>query len=123
MQDGPITTTSAAGLQPLGTAAQRSFELLSAALEQRLGPAHAALLAEPVATAQGDRIDWYTQPGGEVLPLSDLPEAQAQSLRARLGEMVAQIMKCKILELRGLADRIPAPVDIVERLTVPARED
>ncbi len=98
MQDGPITTTSAAGLQPLGTAAQRSFELLSAALEQRLDPAHAALLAEPVATAQGDRIDWYTQPGGEVLPLSDLPEAQAQSLRARLGEMVAQI--------RAEADRL-----------------
>lgn len=91
MTPGPITTTSAAGLEPLGSPAQRSYELLTAALEARLGAEHAALLAEPVAAEAGDRIDWYANGPGEVRPLADLPEAEAAALRDRLGSMVAAI--------------------------------
>lgn len=91
MRTGPITTTTTEGLQPLGSAAQRSFELVSGALRDRLGAEHAALLAEPVAAAQGQQIDWYAPEPGEVLPLADLPEAEAAALRDRLGVLVAGI--------------------------------
>lgn len=91
MKPGPITTTSAAGLEPLGSPAQRSYELLSSALKARLGPDFAALLAEPVAAAAGDRIDWYANAPGDIRPLADLPEAEAAALKTRLGAMVAAI--------------------------------
>lgn len=86
-----LTTTSTEGLQPLGTAAQRSFELVSGTLKQRLGAQYAALFAEPVATEHGDRIDWYASFGGKAVPLPDLPGEAQQALRAQLGRLIGDI--------------------------------
>lgn len=86
-----LVTTSTEGLQPLGTAPQRSFELVSGTLGERLGAEYAALFAEPVATEHGDRIDWYAPVGGAATPLSQLPDDIQQQLRARLGRLIGEI--------------------------------
>lgn len=93
-----LATTSTEGLQPLGTAAQRSFELVSGTVRDRLGAEHAALFAEPVATAQGDVIDWHGTVSGRVMPLPDLPDEDRDRLRAHLGRLVGDI--------RAEADRL-----------------
>ena len=66
-----LVTTSTQGLQPLGSAAQRSFELVATTVRQRLGAEHAALFAEPVVTDHGDQIDWYAQTHGTPQRLAD----------------------------------------------------
>lgn len=92
MSDTLLLSSGTEGLQPLGTAAQRSYELLSATLRQRLGSEYATLLAEPVAAPQGDYIDWHAPVAGRVMRLADL-EADAQSgLRVRLGQQIAAIL-------------------------------
>ena len=91
MGDTFLTTTSTAGLQPLGSAAQRSYELVSGTVRQRLGDAHAALFAEPVASAHGEAVDWYAAGEGTAIALSDLPEDEARDLKAMLGSRVAEI--------------------------------
>jgi hypothetical protein len=89
---GPLlVTTGSEGLQPLGSAAQRSFELVSGTVRARLGADHAALFADPVASDHGDRIDWYAPVRGTARPLADLPEPQAMALRDRLGRLVGDI--------------------------------
>ncbi len=86
-----LVTSSTAGLQPLGSAPQRSFELISDTVRTRLGPDHADLFAEPVATEHGDRIDWYAPMAGAATPLADLDPDEQQALRDRLGRLVADI--------------------------------
>ncbi len=86
-----LVTTSSEGMQPLGSAAQRSFELVSGTVRERLGAAHAALFAEPVATEHGDMIDWYAPVKGTAVRLPDLSEEDAQAIRDRLGRLVADI--------------------------------
>ena len=86
-----VATTATEGLQPLGSAALRSWELVSGALAARLGADHAALFAEPVPSEHGDSIDWYVAGPGTVVPLAALAPDEAQALRARLGEMAAAI--------------------------------
>lgn len=93
-----LATTSTEGLQPLGSAPQRSFELVNGSVTERLGPEHAALFAEPVATEHGDRIDWYAPDAGKATPLPDLPEDAQKALRARLGALIGDI--------RAEADRL-----------------
>ena len=89
MAEGVIVTTSTEGLQPLGSAAQRSYELVSDALARLFGADYGALFAEPVAAEHGDRIDWH----GPVhtVPLSDLGEDDQAALKAKLGEMTVAI--------------------------------
>ena len=87
MENVFIVTTSTEGLTPLGTAPQRSFELLASALK----PEHAALFAEPVSSDYGDKIDWYTERSGKVSPLSSLPEEERAEVRARLDTLVGEI--------------------------------
>lgn len=103
MFDTFLVTTSSEGLQPLGTAAQRSFELITGTLSARLGDEHARLFAEPVATEHGDRIDWHASMPGTATPLPDLPAQDQQELRDRLGRLVADI--------RAEADRLGASAD------------
>ena len=86
-----LVNASREGLSPLGTAPQRSFELISGTLSARLGPAHAALFAEPVASAQGERADWYATLPGRPRPLADLPEAEEARARAELARLSADI--------------------------------
>ena len=93
-----LDTTASAGLKPLGTPGQRSFELVVPAVRKALGDAHAALFAEPVASPRGDSIDWYAPVPGVARRLHDLDEATQKGLRDRLGGYVADIY--------GLADRL-----------------
>ena len=88
MENQFIATTSTDGLRPLGTAPQRSYELIVSSVRD----AEAALLfAEPVSSQFGDKVDWYTERPGRVRPLGDLDEAGQETLRARLAELVARV--------------------------------
>lgn len=89
MSEAFLTNTSTEGLKPLGTAPQRSFELVSDTVREKLGPAHAALFAEPVPTQYGDRFDWYAPVSGRATLLADVPDPEA--VRARLSALVADI--------------------------------
>ncbi len=91
MSEAFLTTTSSEGLQPLGSAPQRSFELVSGAVRDRLGPEHGAIFGEPVASEHGDQIDWYAPVNGKVVALADLPQAEQQALRDRLGRLIGDI--------------------------------
>ncbi len=91
MRDALLATTSTEGLQPLGTAAQRSFELVSGSLATRLGRQYGNLFGEPVANETGDRIDWYARVAGQATPLPELPAAEQAALRARLGALIGAV--------------------------------
>jgi hypothetical protein len=86
-----LVTTSSEELQPLGTAAQRSFELVTGALRARLGEDAALLLAEPVAAEGGERIDWYAQIPGRARRLADLETAEQEAVRETLDSLVSGI--------------------------------
>lgn len=87
-----LATTTSEGLQPLGSAAQRSYELVSGALRDRLGEAHARLLAEPVAAEHGDRIDWHAPVPGRAVPVDGLSPHDRAALGARLSTLTAEIL-------------------------------
>ena len=91
MFEALLVTTSSEGLQPLGSAAQRSFELVSSVVRDRLGPEHAAIFGEPVAAQHGDSIDWYAPLRGQATALADLAGDDQDRLRARLGQLVGDI--------------------------------
>jgi hypothetical protein len=86
-----LVTTSTEGLRALGSAPQRSFELVTGTIRTRLGPRHAALFAEPVATRFGDRFDWYAPIAGKAWRLTDLPDADAAQVRAARDALAADI--------------------------------
>lgn len=100
MFEALVASTGSAGLRPLGSAAQRSWDLVSGTVRARLGDDHAALFAEPVATAQGDRIDWYAPRQGTALALSDLEPADRDAVQADLAAKVEAIR----LEAARLSD-------------------
>ncbi|MFK7744487.1 MAG: hypothetical protein AB8B47_05505 [Roseobacter sp.] len=91
-----LTNTSTEGLKPLGTAPQRSFELVSDTVRSKFGEAHAALFAEPVATQYGDRFDWYATVEGKAVPITSLEDDA--SARAVLDQLVGDI--------KGMADEL-----------------
>lgn len=91
MSDAFITATSSEGLQALGSAAQRSWELVTGTLRDRLGPEAAALFAEPVAARHGATTEWYAAAPGVPVALRDLPPAEAAVLREALAGLVGQI--------------------------------
>lgn len=86
-----ITTTTTENLQVLGTMGQRSVELITGTLFQRLSPAHAALFAEPIFSDQGDQADWYTEVPGTAYSLSDLSEDDCLVVEERLGALIDDI--------------------------------
>jgi hypothetical protein len=100
MSDRLITTTSAEGLQTLGSAAQRSFELITSTLEARIGEETALLFAEPVVTAQGAAVEWYTARPGVPVRLADLAEGEAAALQQEMEAQMARIL--------GLAEELAA---------------
>lgn len=100
MSDRLITTTSAEGLQTLGSAAQRSFELITSTLRARIGEDAALMFAEPVPTAQGASTEWYTARSGVPLRLADLTEREALALRQEMEAQMARIL--------GLAEELAA---------------
>lgn len=98
-----LVTTSSDGLQPLGSAPQRSFELVSSTIRDRLGSTHANLFAEPVATEHGDMIDWHAPMAGKAVPLPELPEAEQAEVKQALGALVTDI-QCVADELADSTD-------------------
>ncbi|MDZ7710617.1 MAG: hypothetical protein U5K36_11590 [Roseovarius sp.] len=86
-----LANTSAEGLRPLGTAPQRSFELITGTVREKFGDRHAALFAEPVAAQHGNRFDWYATAPGTPVPLADLPEDEAEVARATLESLERDI--------------------------------
>ena len=86
-----LANTSTQGLSPLGTAPQRSFELISGTVREKLGDRHAALFAEPVATQYGDRFDWYAATAGKPLQLDDLDGEDRVTIQAELQDLLGDI--------------------------------
>lgn len=86
-----ITTSVRDGLRELGSPGQRSWELITATLGQSLGPRHAALFAEPVRSADGVQIDWYSGAAGQPRNLASLDEPTRAAVEADMAEMFAAI--------------------------------
>ncbi|WP_172331636.1 hypothetical protein [Mangrovicoccus sp. HB161399] len=104
MSTALLIDSTTEGLRPLGTAPQRSYELVTGAIlaAPSLGEAHAALFAEPVESAYGDRIDWYSPLDGRAQTLGTLPEEEAQAARAELARLSDDILaEAKRLEEGG----------------------
>lgn len=86
-----LANTSTQGLAPLGTAPQRSFELITGTVRDALGDEYAALFAEPVATQYGDRFDWYAPAAGQPRPLSELDDDSRAAVESRLAELTSAV--------------------------------
>ena len=125
-----LTTTRSENLQPLATAGQTAIECWGAlqTLLKQLSPAHAALLAEPVANPARGEVDWYAGGDGSALLLQDLPEparADAKALQDTLvGEIEAAIARLAnsrsdsdrfLAEMLGLALTMPGPGGVYVR--------
>ncbi|MCB2135097.1 MAG: hypothetical protein KDE08_04000 [Rhodobacteraceae bacterium] len=93
-----LATTSSEGLSALGMREQRSYELISDTVRDQLGPDHAALFGEPVATAHGDRYDWYAAMEGRARKLQSLSEEEQAKARETLGKLTGDI--------RALAEKL-----------------
>ena len=88
-----IATTRQQDLQALAAAGQTTVEAwrtLHKALSE-LSPAHAALLAEPVANEARGEVDWYADGDGDAALLRDLPKPERTAAQARLDGLVADI--------------------------------
>lgn len=89
---GPLLGTfSIEGLRPLGSPAQRSFELVQSTLRAMLDDQHADIFAEPVAARHGNQIDWYANFDGIAQRASDLPESDRSALYSMLDTRLAAI--------------------------------
>lgn len=89
-----IAGTDNRTLQALAAAGQTGIEAwgtLHALLERELSPAHAALLAEPVANEVQGTVDWYALGEGDAARLIDLPPPARDRLQAVLDGLVADI--------------------------------
>lgn len=91
MSEAFLANTSTQGLSPLGTAPQRSYELISGTVRDKLGERHAALFAEPVATQYGDRFDWYAVVSGKPVRLDALEEDDRAEVQADMDALVGDI--------------------------------
>ena len=92
-----IATTRARDLQSLAAGGQLvtdSWAILVPLLRQRLGPAHAALLAEPLTNPTQGETDWYAEGNEPARPLASLPpelQAQIRQTLAQLGADIAAL--------------------------------
>ena len=119
-----IATTRQQDLQALAAAGQTTVEAwrtLHKALSQ-LSPAHAFLLAEPVANEARGEVDWYADGDGTTVLLRDLPEPERAAAQARMDALVADIEALAqrlntsradgerfLADMLGLALRLPGP--------------
>lgn len=83
---GPMRALASQGILATDCHAQ-----LKAILLQKLGPEHAALLAEPQHDAEGSSVDWYAEGQGPAIALKDLPEEDANALRTRAASLASDI--------------------------------
>lgn len=93
---GPLLCTlSIEGLRPLGSPAQRSFELIQATVAELVDLSHADIFAEPMAARHGNHIDWYATFEGKALAVSCLSEADHKALFA--------LLESRLQVIRGVA--------------------
>ena len=93
---GPLLCTlSIEGLRPLGSPAQRSFELIQATVADLVDLPHADIFAEPMAARHGNQIDWYAAFEGTALAVSYLSEADRKALFA--------LLESRLQVIRGVA--------------------
>jgi len=120
-----IATTRSQDLQPLAAAGQTGIEAwraLHTLLLRELSPAHAALLAEPVASPARGEVDWYAEGDGAAIRLQDMAEPARTAAQARLDGLVGDIEALAarlsasrtdgdrfLSEMLGLALRLPGP--------------
>lgn len=120
-----IATTRSQDLQPLAAAGQTGIEAwraLHTLLLRELSPAHAALLAEPVANPAQGEVDWYAEGDGAATRLQDMAEPARAAAQARLDGLVGDIEALAarlsasrtdsdrfLSEMLGLALRLPGP--------------
>ena len=123
MANPRIATTRSQDLQPLAAAGQTAIEAwrtLHTLLSRELSPAHAALLAEPVANEARGEVDWYAEGDGPAPRLQDLPEPARAAAQARLDGLAGDIQALAarlatsraggdalLSEMLGLALRLP----------------
>ncbi|MCI4662047.1 MAG: hypothetical protein MRY63_09540 [Neomegalonema sp.] len=104
MVEQRIAATRTDHLRPLGAPGQRSYDFLIGTLQRALGNEHALLFAEPAQSAGASgSVDWYSNAGGVIRPLSALSELEAQAAKERLGQLRDDIL--------GLAERYEAAGD------------
>ncbi len=83
MNHSTLVRTTLTGVRPLGVRGEplhHAQEQIRGAIRRRLGPRHAALLAEPVPHDLGRAIDWYTDATGDAVPLNALPIERQHSV-------------------------------------------
>lgn len=88
-----IATTRSQDLQPLAAGGQSVIEAWGTLHALLLGksPAHAALLAEPVANAARGEVDWYAEGDGPAVRMQDLPEPERAAAQALLDRLTVDI--------------------------------
>lgn len=119
-----LTSTHTADLKPLGSAGQRSFELIRREAAA-LGPDHEALFAEPSTSPEGDVTDWYTSAIGTPRPLAEA-DADAQATgRRTLERLVADLQaradtlqQSRDPEKRRLGEALRNAVEIPDKWSV-----
>ncbi|MAY87357.1 MAG: hypothetical protein CML02_11645 [Pseudooceanicola sp.] len=123
MRDTLIVTTTPENLMPLGSPAQRSFDLVTGVVADRIGADHAALFAEPVVDARGTSIDWHAPRPGQAMPLSDLASEEAAEVKLRLSDMVARILaEAQALREIGGADQLRLAEALENAIEVPGQD-
>ncbi len=115
MVDSLLATTTPSGRTALGTAPQRSHDLVAGTVAQRLTPRHAALFAEPVAGATGDVTDWYATVPGRARPLADLTGDAQAAVLADLDRLRAEIA-AEAAAIEAAAPRDPQAQRLAEAL-------
>jgi hypothetical protein len=94
---------------PAGVAAPdpASFKRLHGLIRRYLSPATASVLAEPVPTADGSQLDWFTPLGGQPERLTELPESDQPRVRRLLDTRLEAIRE----RARRLPERDPECID------------
>ncbi|KRA52995.1 hypothetical protein [Devosia sp. Root635] len=101
-----LVTSSSEGLRALGQKEQRSYELITDAVRDRLGSKHANLFGEAVPTVHGDQYDWYAPVSGKAEPMLRLDAAQQAEARLLLDSLVGDILReaARLKAMRSLDD-------------------
>lgn len=93
MNETFLVTTSTAGLRPLGSVGQRSYELITQTLRSAGMVEEARLFAEPEQTTHGESSDWYTSFSGKIVPLRDADEETRTEAQLRLTSLMGNIAR------------------------------
>ncbi|MCB2187651.1 MAG: hypothetical protein KQJ78_14615 [Deltaproteobacteria bacterium] len=90
----PIFISERGAYRPLifqGTTVYQAHQQLMRLVDERFGPEHVALFAEPVADPGQDAIDWYSRTPGEAWPLAEAGPEERQAAVATLGRLVSDL--------------------------------